>query len=187
MSIRSSSGPESLLRYSWTRSGRHTQRRTPSPSNPQGQVRGGDEREPRRELHRTDRPRDHDTAVLERLAEALDGIASELGEFVEEQHAMMREAHSPGRTEARLPRAALPWRPNGAAPGTGGCAGDRATRPGVPRPNAAGSPPGIPARQLREDRRQPPREHRLPGAGRPHHQQVWPPAAATSRARRACV
>ena len=31
---------------------------------------------------------------------------------------------------------------------------------------------GFLPRQLRQDRRQPPREHRLPGAGRPHHQQV---------------
>ena len=45
----------------------------------------------RRELHRTDRPRDHDTAVLERLAGAFDGVAAEHGEFVEERHAVMRE------------------------------------------------------------------------------------------------
>ena len=64
-------------------------RHTPSPSNPQEQGFGGDEREPRRELHRPDRPRDHDSAVLERLAEAFDGVSAELGEFVEEQHAVM--------------------------------------------------------------------------------------------------
>ena len=69
-------------------------RRDPTGSGPStSTTRGGkvDESQPPWELHRTDRPRDHDTAVLERLAEAFDGVAGGVGEFVEEQHAMMHE------------------------------------------------------------------------------------------------
>ena len=35
--------------------------------------------------------RDHHPAVLERLAQTLDGVAAELGELVQEQHAVVRE------------------------------------------------------------------------------------------------
>lgn len=51
----------------------------------------GHQREPRRELHRSHRSGDHDTAVLERLTESFHGVTTELGQLVEEQDAGMRE------------------------------------------------------------------------------------------------
>jgi hypothetical protein len=51
----------------------------------------GDEREPRREHHRAHHPRHDHTPVLERLAQALDRVAAELRELVEEQHPMVRQ------------------------------------------------------------------------------------------------
>ena len=110
MSIRSSSGPDSLFRYSWTRSGRQTHRRTPSPSNPHGHGlaaatsvnRAGNSTDP------TARVID-DAAVLERLPQSLDGVATELGELVEEQDAVVREADLAG-PHGRAPAAEQPDR-----------------------------------------------------------------------------
>jgi len=52
---------------------------------------GADGRQtPRRTTH-AGHPRDHHPTILERLAEGLDGIAPELGEFVHEQDAVVPE------------------------------------------------------------------------------------------------
>ena len=55
-------------------------------------VRRRDEHEARRVERRLLSPHDDDAAVLERLAQSLQGVAGELRELVEEQHAVMGEA-----------------------------------------------------------------------------------------------
>ena len=64
---------------------------------------------------------------------------------------------------------------------------ETATRPGVPRPNAAGSPPGSSrdsSGRIVGSRRA---SIVFPAPGDPTISRLWPPPAATSRARRACV
>src|SRR5436309_14979168 len=56
----------------------------------------GNQLEPGREERATCGPRDTDDAVLERLAERLEGRPRELGELVEEEHAQMGEARLAG-------------------------------------------------------------------------------------------
>ncbi len=51
-----------------------------------------DQREAGRERERARRAGDVDVAVLERLAERLERVAAELGQLVEEEHAVVREA-----------------------------------------------------------------------------------------------
>ena len=136
-------------------------------------VGGGHEREPRRELHRSHGAGDHDAAVLERLSQSFDGVAAELGELVEEEDAVMREAH--------LSRPHV-----GASPAEQPDGGDgvmrRAERASAKQPprSAEQSRDGMELRrferflprELGEDRRQAPSEHRLAGAGRTDHQEV---------------
>ena len=59
-------------------------------------VRRGDEHEPRREDRAPLPADDHRPAVLERLAERLEGRARELAELVEEQHAVVGQARLAG-------------------------------------------------------------------------------------------
>ena len=66
-------------------------------------VHRADERELRRERHRSRGARDHDATVLERLAQRVEDMARDLLQLVEKQHAVMREAHFAG---ARLAAAA---------------------------------------------------------------------------------
>jgi hypothetical protein len=66
-----------------------------------------DEGEPRGELHGTDRTRDDDPAVLERLTQSFDGVTTELGELVEEEHAVVGEADL-ARTHIRAPATQQP-------------------------------------------------------------------------------
>jgi hypothetical protein len=57
----------------------------------QGERERGVRDEPRREHHRAHHPRDDHAPVLERLAQALDRVAAELRELVEEQHPVVAE------------------------------------------------------------------------------------------------
>jgi hypothetical protein len=129
-------------------------------------VGGRDEREPGGELHGSDGARDDDTTVFERLPKSLDGIATELGELIEEQDPVMREADF-SRSHMR---AAAAEQPDGR---------DRMVRraerasaeqtPGRTEQSGDGVELGrfqrfLP-RELGQDRRQSSREHRLPGAG----------------------
>jgi len=60
-----------------------------------------DQREPCGELDGACRPRHDHTAVLQRLAQTLECIPAELGELVEEQHAVVRERDLTGTQERR--------------------------------------------------------------------------------------
>ena len=117
--------------------------------------------------------REHgDAALLERLTQHLEHAAIEFRHLVEEQHAVVRQADLA--------------RPRRAAAADQRDVGDgvmrRAERPrrsaGRRRPAAARRPSGwwwpraLRRTTGRQDARQPPREHRLAGAGRPDHQQV---------------
>src|SRR5215470_3292612 len=59
-------------------------------------VHGRDELEPRGEAERAARAGDGDAAFLERLPQHLEDVASELGDLVEEEHAVVGEAHLAG-------------------------------------------------------------------------------------------
>ena len=134
-------------------------------------VRGGDEQEARREDRRALAAHDGHAAVLQRLAQRLERGARELGQLVEEEHAVMGEARLAG------------YRDRAAADQAGG--GDqvmrRAERALGHQPAAATlSGHAVDARHLdrlrprqrRQDRGQAAREHRLAHAGRPREQQV---------------
>jgi hypothetical protein len=54
-------------------------------------IRRRDQGEARGEFDRAHRPRHDDAAVLQGLAKALDGVAPELVEFVEEEYAVVSE------------------------------------------------------------------------------------------------
>jgi hypothetical protein len=83
---------ESFCRYASTRCGGHRHWALLIALEPaRARVRGGDEREARRELDLSGHPRDHDPPVLDRLPKRLDGVAPELGELVEEEVAVVRE------------------------------------------------------------------------------------------------
>jgi hypothetical protein len=56
-------------------------------------IRGGNECDPGRELHGSRGARHQDAPAFEWLAEPLEGIASELGDLIEEQDPVMRERH----------------------------------------------------------------------------------------------
>src|SRR5262249_44242243 len=126
----------------------------------------GARRKPRPRLH----PRDADPAVFERLAKRLGGVAPELRKLVEEEHAVVREAHLAGAR--RFAAADEPGFADGVM--------RRAVRP--PRDDAlvrldeAGD--AVDAGRLDrffegerwENGRQETREHGFARAGRPEHQ-----------------
>ena len=109
--------------------------------------------------------------------------ARELRQLVEEQHAVVREARLARAPGPRRRRRGPTPRSCGAAPGTGA----RSTRAAaVVQARDAVDPRDLErlgARERRQDRRQPPREHRLADAGRPSSSRLWPPAAAIVSAR----
>ena len=135
-------------------------------------VGGGDEQEARREDRRALAAHDRHAAVLQRLAQRLERRPRELGQLVEEEHAVMGEARLPRQRAARRRPPARTPRSCDAARGTG-------ARPTSPR---AAMLPGdavdarhldrLGPRQRRQDRGQAPREHRLAHAGRAREQQV---------------
>ena len=89
MSMRSSSGPDTRRRYAWRRSAVHVHPAAP----PQGHgfIAAIDGR-PARIGDGADGAGDHEHAVLHRPAQRLQGVATELGQLVEEQHAVVGEA-----------------------------------------------------------------------------------------------
>ena len=133
-------------------------------------VRRRDEHEPRREHQRVLAAHDRHAPVLERLAQRVERRPLELGELVEKQDAVMGErrlagprrrsaAHQPGRRDRVVRRAERP----------------RVHEAGGVQPRDAVDPRHLdrlgPAHR-RQDRRDPPREHRLAGPRRALEQQV---------------
>ncbi len=125
-------------------------------------------------LPRSARPRQHDRALLHRLAEHLEHMASELGQLVEEEHAVVGEAHltrAKGCSAADQTRVA-----HGVVRSTERPHGDeRAPRREAPGHRMdLGDREGFIERQRWKDPRQPAREHGLPGTGRSDQQKVVP-------------
>ena len=135
-------------------------------------IRGSDQGEPSRELDRAHRPGHDDAAILERLPQSLDRVATELGELVEEQHAVMCERYLAGpkvrcaSSEQAGGRDGMVRRPERTRPqhaSSGQEPGDRMQLGRLERLF-----PG----QARQDRGHAPREHRLAGTRRTDHQHV---------------
>ncbi len=118
-------------------------------------------------------PAHRDLAVLQRLAQRIQHARIELRQFVEEQHALMRQrnlagfcAHAAagqrGHAGGMMRRAERPPRGQRAVADFAGDGGDHRDFQKFGR------------RQRRQDRRQPRRQHRLARAGRADHQQMMP-------------
>ena len=127
--------------------------------------------------------RDDDVAGLDRLAQRLEHGAGELGELVEEQHAVVGEADLARASRRARRRRSPPSRRCGAACGTGGrarcrpppaaprgCGSSRSPAP--PRGSSGGRMPGRRAASID-----------LPDPGGPTIRMWWRPAAAISSAR----
>ena len=135
-------------------------------------VHRGDQHEMRRIRDAPAAPRDRDPAVLERLAEAFEHVAAELGELVEKEDAVVRER------ELAWTRTALPppKRPAvetvwcGARNGRSAIIGRSPRRPAALWMRVTSSASANDER--RQQRRQPPRQHRLARAGWPDEQEV---------------
>ena len=120
------------------------------------------------------RPRHHDLARFQRLAQGFEDGAGKLGQFVHEQHAVMGEADLSGLG----PSAAA--HDGGHGRGVVGVAERR-----LARDAAVGQHPRqgldhrgfqrLGRRQFRHQPRKARGQHRLAGPRRPHHQQVVPP------------
>ena len=172
--MRSSSGPESRVWYSAAQRvfgpRRQAVARIAGVSAAAG-IHRRDQHEARRIGDAVVGARDRDLAGLERLAQRVERRRLELRQFVEEQHAVMRER-------------------NLAGPGAQSAADQRGHRRGMMR-RAERPPVGeravldlardrrdhrhfeqLRGRQRRQDGRQTRGEHRLAGAGRTDHQQV---------------
>ncbi len=116
---------------------------------------------------------DADPAGFERLAQRLQRGAAEFRQFVEKQHALMRQADlagpgaqaaaDQGRQRGGMVRVAE--RPLAQQPAAAQPAGDRLDHAEFQR---------LGRFERRQDAGQPRRQHRLAGAGRPDHQQVVP-------------
>ena len=169
--MRSSSGPERRRRWRARSAWRALAARAAEPA--RARVGGGDEHEARREDHHLLAADDRHVAVLERLAQRLEARAGELRQLVEEQHAAVGErrlaglrrvgaADEPGRGDRVVRRAE---RARGDEPGRAAQAGDGLDPRDLDR---------LLGRERRQDRRQPPRDHRLAGARRALEEQVVP-------------
>ena len=134
-------------------------------------VRRRDEHEPRREHQRALAADDRHAAVLERLAQRLERSGAETPRARRETARRGWRA-SPRRAAAASRRPpAPPARSCGAAPGTAA----REIRPSACSPATLWirvTSTRLGAGHRRQDRRQPPREHRLAGSRRPLEQQV---------------
>ena len=136
-------------------------------------VHGGDQHEARRIGDAVVGARDRDLAALERLAQRVEHARIELGEFVEKQHAAVRErdlarlgaqaAADQRRHAGRVMRRAE--RPCVGQRAAFELAGDRGDHRDLEQ---------LGRHERRQDRRQPRRQHRLAGARRPDHQQIVP-------------
>ena len=169
-SMRSSSGPLSLLRWRlWSARGALA-RLVPAPA--RARVRRGDEHEAGRQQRRALPAHDRHLPVLERLAQRLQRRPRELRQLVEEQDAVMGQA--------RLPRAGM--RPAAHEAGRGDRVVRSAERPLGDEASAAAAQAGeavdagdlqrLVARQRRQDPAEPPRQHRLAGPRRADEQRV---------------
>ena len=145
-------------------------------------VRRGDEREARREDHHALGADDRHAAVLERLAQRLERRPGELGELVEEEHAVVGERRLPRRRRRRRRRRGRRPRSCGAARGTGaGRPARRSCWPAIDceardldrlvRASSAAGCDGSRRASIV-----------LPVPGGPCRNRLWPPAAATSSA-----
>ena len=134
-------------------------------------VGGGDEQEARREDRGALASHDRHPAVLQRLAQRLERRPRELGQLVEEEHAVMGEArlprqrqraatHQPRRRDHVMRRAE---RALGDQPAPAMLPGDAVDARHLDR---------LGPRQRRQDRGQAPREHRLAHAGWAREQEV---------------
>ena len=123
-------------------------------------------------LHAVPRPRDDDPPLLERLPEHLEHAAPELGQLVQKQHPVVGQRHlaRTGRLSAadeRDLRREVVRRPEGPTRHQSARRGDL-SRHGV----YLGRLERLLGRERRQDRRQPPRQHRLSRAGRPDENDV---------------
>ncbi len=130
------------------------------------------EHEPRRKDRRSRRPRDRDASLFERLPQHFEDAAIELRHLVQEQHAVVRERDLPGAwnrpaADERHVGDGVVWRaerPRGEqARPCGQRSGHRMDRRAFQR---------FLERERRQNARQPPGQHRLPGAGRAGQEQV---------------
>ena len=144
-------------------------------------VGGGDEHEPRREHQRPLAAHDRHAPVLERLAQRVEARALELGELVEEQHAVVGE-----RRLARPRRRAAADQPGRAR----SCGAERGTAAPAPARRRAArrccgsASPRSPRRASSRGRIDGIRRASivLPVPGAPSSSRLWPPAAAISSA-----
>jgi hypothetical protein len=123
-------------------------------------------------------------AGFERLAQRCRAPGRELGQFVEEQHAIMRQRRlarpdAQAAADQRRHRGGMMRRAE--RPAVGQLAARQFARDRLRSSRLR----AVRAGERRQDRRQALRQHRLARAGRPIISRLWPPAAATSSARRA--
>jgi hypothetical protein len=136
-------------------------------------VHGRNELEARGQDHRASRPDDRDPALLERLAQRLEDIPAELGQLVEEQHALVGAGHLTGgqdRSPADHPGVrdrvvGGPERPPAVQLGDRSLAGRRTDR---------GGREGIGPVEGRQQARDRPGEERLAGSRRPDKEEPVP-------------
>jgi hypothetical protein len=134
-------------------------------------VHGGDQHEARGIGHAVVGARDRDLAGLERLAQRVEHLRLELGQFVEEEHAVMGERHLPrprAQPAADQRRHAGGMVRGAERPAVGeraaiDLAGDRGDHRDFEQ---------FLGRERRQDGRKSRRQHRLARAGRADHQQV---------------
>ena len=177
--MRSSSGPES--RRWWRARSAAEQRHALLPHPAAARVRGGDERDARREDHDALGADDRHAAVLQRLAQRLERRPGELGELVEEEHAVVGERRLARRRAASRRRRARRRRSCGAARGTGGAsARPPSCWPAIEcRRVTSIASAGVIGGRIDGSRRA---SIVLPVPGGPWRKRLWPPAAATSSA-----
>ncbi len=103
--MRSRRGPETRFRYRVTREGSQVHRsRSPSPKNPHGQGFMAATRTNREGNRREIRARGQNhVAVLQGLAKGLEDVPPELRELVQEEDAVMGQAHLPGTGDSPTP------------------------------------------------------------------------------------
>ena len=134
-------------------------------------IHGADELKARGKADPVVGPRDRRLAGFERLAERIEHLRREFRQLVEEEDAVMGErglarphpdaAADHRRHRGRVMRA--PERPPRGQPAIADLAGDRGDHRHFEE---------LGRRERRQDRRQPARQHRLAGAGRPDHQNI---------------
>lgn len=163
--------------------------RTGGPAAAAARVGGGDELDARGVGDRRPRPGHPHHALLQRLAEGVEHGAGPLVQLVEEQdpavgQRQLARAGDTGAAAQERGRADAGVRGAERGPVVDERGGRRLQPPPRDGPDG-GELQGLVARQRREDRGEAPGEHRLAAPRRAEEQQVVPPAAAISRARRA--